>query len=158
MTSTILDFTKTKKGLHISLITELPAILEIIELVTDVSLSDEERFCRAIEYQICNGWNLLSDYQMAQVGLVLTSCCVLTEELITDVYGDAVGIGDYYHNINWYQIRSPWTELMNHGFVDFDLQKMDDEDKAFYDEKCAEVDAQIETETLQLAGIIAVDE
>jgi hypothetical protein len=151
MSQTLLDFTVKENFLRISIIlNDLDAVLGIIELAIDSNKSDEDKFIEAISSQTENGWNLLSNYQMEQF-CMLSEAPVLTQTLLTDMYGDPINMLEYYY-FNYYQIRSAWADIVNYGYVDFALMPVSEEDREIYAQDVKLVETGIDYDSIEYAA------
>lgn len=102
-----IEFKKTESG-HLELkIT--PEGLEMLQEMRDQRITqrtDVEEFVDLIEYQLCNGWELLNDFDIQCVG-GLTSCpFILTDDVVRNEEGDIKEMNSCWWYID-YMVKSP---------------------------------------------------
>lgn len=85
---------------------------ELADMEADGKLSHEDMFVHLLEYQICNGWELVPPEDVG----ALTASLIISEEVERDKDGDMTCCGKVY----WfpeYQIVSEIMRIKEDGYV-----------------------------------------
>ncbi len=97
-------------------ITLLPAAREDVqEIVANQQLDADGKLAEVIEWQLGNGWELLSPESIG----ALTSAPILSEDVERDEHGDVITVGTTYW-YRQYEVLDPVEQVLQHGYVDFE--------------------------------------
>jgi hypothetical protein len=119
----LVQFKKLENGnLRISLIEEERSE---VEEISQNGKGIDAQFIEIIEHQLCNGWDMIKPEEIA----ALTSAPILSDSAIYDDRGILTGIDEVWWYPN-YAIFNEVEELLEHGYIDFDLGEEYKEDAA----------------------------
>lgn len=124
MSRQLVEFAKLEnKNLRISLIEEERSE---VEEISQNGKGIDAQFAEIIEYHLGEGWSWVQPEDVA----ALTSSPILSDSAVYGDHGELEDVDDVWWYPN-YQVLNEVQELLDHGYIDFDIaDKWEEEDAA----------------------------